>query len=127
MRRTGALLILLLPLLNCGLQASGFPTVDRVVVDKSERKLHLFMDGEPYRTFDIALGNRPVADKKYDGDYRTPEGTYRLDARNPNCEFFVSIHVSYPNGMDIREEGALGLYTGGSIMFNGLPTTPTRS
>ena len=127
MRRTGALLILLLPLLNGGLQASGFPTVDRVVVDKSERKLHLIMDGEPYRTFDIALGIRPVGDKKYEGDFRTPEGTYRLDARNPNSEFFLSIHVSYPNGQDIREARAMGVDPGGAIMIHGLPNNPTRS
>ena len=127
MRRTGALLILLLPLLNGGLQASGFPTVDRVVVDKSERKLHLIMDGEPYRTFDIALGIRPVGDKEYEGDFRTPEGTYRLDARNPNSEFFLSIHVSYPNGQDIREARAMGVDPGGAIMIHGLPNNPTRS
>ena len=127
MRRTGALLILLLPLLNGGLQASGFPTVDKVVVDKSERKLHLIMDGEPYRTFDIALGIRPVGDKKYEGDFRTPEGTYRLDARNPNSEFFLSIHVSYPNGQDIREARAMGVDPGGAIMIHGLPNNPTRS
>ena len=127
MRRTGSLLILLLPLLNGGLQASGFPTVDRVVVDKSERKLHLIMDGEPYRTFDIALGIRPVGDKKYEGDFRTPEGTYRLDARNPNSEFFLSIHVSYPNGQDIREARAMGVDPGGAIMIHGLPNNPTRS
>ena len=127
MRRTGALLILLLPLLNGGLQASGFPTVDKVVVDKSERKLHLIMDGEPYRTFDIALGIRPVGDKEYEGDFRTPEGTYRLDARNPNSEFFLSIHVSYPNGQDIREARAMGVDPGGAIMIHGLPNNPTRS
>jgi murein L,D-transpeptidase YafK len=127
MRRTGALLILLLPLLNGGLQASGFPTVDRVVVDKSDRKLHLIMDGEPYRTFDIALGIRPVGDKEYEGDFRTPEGTYRLDARNPNSEFFLSIHVSYPNGQDIREARAMGVDPGGAIMIHGLPNNPTRS
>ena len=127
MRSLGILLILLLPFLDGGLRASGFPTVDKVVVDKSDRKLHLIMDGEEFRTFDIALGIRPVGDKEYEGDFRTPEGNYLLDARNPNSEFFLSIHVSYPNGQDIREARAKGVDPGGAIMIHGQPNEPTRS
>ena len=127
MRSLGILMILLLPLLDGGLQASGFPTADKVLVDKSERKLHLLMNGEVFRTFDIALGIRPVGDKEYEGDFRTPEGTYLLDMRNPNSEFFLSIHVSYPNGQDIREARAKGVDPGGAIMIHGQPNNPTRS
>ena len=118
---------MLLPLLDGGLQASGFPTADKVLVDKSDRKLHLLMNGEVFRTFEIALGIRPVGDKEYEGDFRTPEGTYLLDTRNPNSEFFLSIHVSYPNGQDIREARAKGVDPGGAIMIHGQPNKPTRS
>ena len=103
MRSLGIALILLLPLLNGGLQASGFPLADKVLVDKSDRKLYLLQGDEAIRTFDIALGIRPVGDKQYEGDFRTPEGRYRLDLRNPESEYFLSIRVSYPNGQDIRE------------------------
>ena len=127
MRMLGILMIMLLPLLDGGLQASGFPTADKVLVDKSDRKLHLLMNGEVFRTFDIALGIRPVGDKEYEGDFRTPEGTYLLDMRNPNSEFFLSIHVSYPNGQDIREARAKGVDPGGAIMIHGQPNNPTRS
>ena len=108
MRSLGIVLISLLPFLDGGLQASGFPTVEKVLVDKSERKLHLIMDGAPYRTFDIALGIRPIGDKEHEGDFRTPEGQYLLDARNPNSEFFLSIHVSYPNGHSAPESPCTG-------------------
>ena len=118
---------MLLPLLDGGLQASGFPTADKVLVDKSDRKLHLLMNGKVFRTFEIALGIRPVGDKEYEGDFRTPEGNYLLDARNPNSEFFLSIHVSYPNGQDIREARAMGVDPGGAIMIHGQPNEPTRS
>jgi murein L,D-transpeptidase YafK len=118
---------MLLPLLDGGLQASGFPTADKVLVDKSDRKLHLLMDGEVFRTFDIALGIRPVGDKQYEGDFRTPEGRYLLDTRNPNSEYFLSIHVSYPNGQDIREARANGVDPGGAIMIHGQPNEPSRS
>ena len=109
------------------LQASGFPVADSVLVEKANRKLHLLKDGRPFRTFDIALGIRPVGDKKHEGDFRTPEGRYLLDRRNPHSEFFLSIHVSYPNREDIREARASGLDPGGAIMIHGQPNEPTRS
>ena len=127
MRSLGIALILLLPLLNGGLQASGFPLADKVLVDKSDRKLYLLQGDEAIRTFDIALGIRPVGDKQYEGDFRTPEGRYRLDLRNPESEYFLSIRVSYPNGQDIREARARGVDPGGAIMIHGQPNEPTRS
>ena len=107
--------------------ASDFPIADRVVVEKGERKLHLMKDGEAFRTFRIALGIRPVGDKKHEGDFRTPEGTYLLDRRNPNSEYFLSIHISYPNQRDFVEARERGLDPGGAIMIHGQPNEPTRS
>ena len=107
--------------------ASEFPIADKVVVEKGARKLHLVKDGEAFRTFRIALGIRPVGDKKMEGDFKTPEGTYLLDARNPNSEYFLSIHISYPDGQDYREAKERGLDPGGAIMIHGQPNEPTRS
>jgi murein L,D-transpeptidase YafK len=107
--------------------ASDFPLADLVIVEKAERKLHLMKDGETLKTFDIALGLRPSGHKKEEGDSRTPEGRYVLDARNPNSEFFLSVRVSYPNADDIRAAQARGVDPGGAIMIHGQPNTPTRS
>jgi murein L,D-transpeptidase YafK len=107
--------------------ADGFPVADRVVVEKGARKLHLLKDGKAFRTFRIALGIRPVGDKQKEGDFKTPEGTYLLDARNPNSEYFLSIHISYPDGQDFREARERGLDPGGAIMIHGQPNNPTRS
>ncbi len=127
MRNLGIAMTSLVLLWQGGLQAGGFPVAYRVVVDKSDRKLHLVQDGATLRTFDIALGIRPSGDKEYEGDFRTPEGTYVLDIRNPNSEYFLSIHVSYPNRQDVREARAKGLDPGGAIMIHGQPNEPTRS
>lgn len=124
-RCAAALIILLLvPLLA---QAGEFPVADKVLIEKSKRVLHLLQDGEPFRSFKIALGIRPVGDKQHEGDFKTPEGNYRLDARNPNSEFFLSIRVSYPSPADTRAARSQGLDPGGAIMIHGLPNTPTRS
>ena len=104
-----------------------FPVADRVVVEKGERKLHLFRGGDVLRTYDIALGIVPVGDKQREGDFRTPEGRYVLDARNPNSDFFLSIHISYPDATDRREARSLGVDPGSAIMIHGQPNEPTYS
>jgi murein L,D-transpeptidase YafK len=118
------LIVLLLP----GMARAGdFPIADLVVIEKAARKLHLIRDGEPFRTFRIALGIRPVGDKLQEGDFRTPEGRYTLDSRNPNSDYFLSIHISYPNAADRREASELGVDPGGAIMIHGQPNAPSRS
>ena len=118
---------LLLVLVCGGVQANDFPVADRVIIEKGDRKLHLIRNGETFRTFEIALGIRPVGDKESEGDFRTPEGRYLLDRRNPNSDFFLSIHISYPNREDSRQARDKGLSPGGAIMIHGQPNTPTRS
>jgi murein L,D-transpeptidase YafK len=107
--------------------AGEFPVADKVLIVKAERKLHLIKDGEAFRTFSIALGIRPDGDKQREGDFRTPEGEYRLDMRNPNSEYFLSIRVSYPDANDIREAMSMGVDPGGAIMIHGQPNVPSRS
>ena len=121
------LAVLVLAPVQGGLHATVFPVADKVLVMKGERKLFLIKDGEPFRTFNIALGMRPQGDKQYEGDYRTPEGNYFLDTRNPNSDYFLSIHVSYPSYQDVREARAKGRDPGGAIMIHGQPNVPTRS
>jgi murein L,D-transpeptidase YafK len=107
--------------------ANEFPIADKVLVEKSNRKLHLLKGGVAFRTFDIALGIRPVGDKEHEGDFKTPEGNYILDARNPDSEFFLAIHVSYPDQRDRAEARVSGVDPGGAIMIHGQPNEPTRS
>ncbi|MEO1201910.1 MAG: L,D-transpeptidase family protein [Pseudomonadota bacterium] len=126
-RLLGAALIGIAMALPGALEAAGFPRADSVVIEKEARKLHLMKDGQPIRTFDIALGIQPIGHKVQEGDFRTPEGRYRLDARNPNSEFFLSIHVSYPNTADRRKAANLGVDPGGAIMIHGQPNEPTRT
>jgi murein L,D-transpeptidase YafK len=120
-------LLLLFLLWLPSLQADEFPVADRVLIEKSERKLHLIRDGERFRSFDIALGIRPIGDKQHEGDFKTPEGKYLLDTRNPHSDYFLSIHISYPNRDDAQQARSNGASPGGAIMIHGQPNTPTRS
>ena len=123
-----SLAVILIALLAPGLlQAGNFPVADLVLIEKGARQLHLLQDGEIFKTFKIALGIVPVGDKREEGDFKTPEGRYLLDSRNPNSDFFLSIHISYPNAADRREAAAAGVDPGGAIMIHGQPNAPTRS
>ena len=106
---------------------SDFPLADKVVVEKESRKLHLVKDGKAFRTFDIALGFAPQGDKEREGDNKTPEGQYLLDARNPDSDYFLSIRISYPDARDRREAASKGLDPGGQIMIHGQPNEPNYS
>lgn len=118
------LLLLLLPGL---VQASEFPRADLVIVEKGERKLHLMQNGTIFKTFRIALGIMPVGDKEKEGDFKTPEGRYLLDRKNPDSDYFLSIRISYPDRQDRREAADQGVDPGGAIMIHGQPNVPTRS
>ncbi len=120
-------LMVLVALAPAAMLANEFPLADKVVIEKATRQLHLMQDGEAIRTFRIALGIMPVGDKAMEGDFKTPEGTYLLDRRNQNSDFFLAIHVSYPNSEDRLKADRLGVNPGGSIMIHGQPNVPTRS
>jgi len=107
--------------------ASEFPMADKVIIEKAARKLYLLQGGEVFRTFDIALGIMPIGDKEREGDFKTPEGKYRLDLRNPDSDYFLSIRVSYPDNEDLAEARKRGVDPGGSIMIHGQPNEPSHS
>jgi murein L,D-transpeptidase YafK len=104
--------------------AAGPDRADYVVVDKSDRKLYLYKLGRVLREFDVSLGQMPNGPKQREGDFRTPEGKYFLDGRNTNSDFFLSIHVSYPNESDRARARAEGVDPGGQIMIHGWPNEP---
>lgn len=95
--------------------------ITRVLVRKADRRLYLLQGDETVREYRISLGDTPVGHKLYEGDERTPEGTYILDWRKADSDFYKSIHISYPNRNDQEMARAWGLDPGGSIMIHGLP------
>jgi murein L,D-transpeptidase YafK len=103
------------------------PVADKVIVEKSQRRLRLVRDGEVLREFPISLGFEPVGDKVREGDNRTPEGSYLLDHRNVDSDYFLSIRISYPSPRDIRESQMRGEPPGGQIMIHGQPNEPKFS
>src|SRR5215813_2842596 len=71
--------------------------IDQIKVLKSKRSLQILHKEQIIRTYPIRLGFNPIGHKVQEGDGKTPEGTYAIDWRNPNSQFYKSFHISYPN------------------------------
>lgn len=126
-----ALLVILTLSLLTATGCSRFPTysgpeVTRVIVNKSARQLILMHHDEVLRAYEMELGFAPEGDKQVEGDGRTPEGSYVIDRRNPNSEYYLSIGISYPNEADRAEAAALGQSPGGDIFIHGTPNPLRR-
>jgi murein L,D-transpeptidase YafK len=94
---------------------------DLIEVFKGERRMELKREGRTIRRYRVALGFSPERHKEREGDGRTPEGYYTVDARNPRSAFHLSLRVSYPDEDDKARAASLGVSPGGDIYIHGQP------
>lgn len=95
--------------------------VDSIVIHKSARKLIAFSKGKAVLRYRVALGLNPVGAKQVQGDYKTPEGLYRINGKNANSLYHKNLGISYPNNADRARAMKLGQSPGGDIKIHGLP------
>jgi murein L,D-transpeptidase YafK len=100
--------------------SSQLMKADKVLVEKSKRKMYLINNGKVFRSYTISLGKDPVGDKQKEGDNKTPEGIYVLDWRNNKSSCYKSIHISYPDDQDVSRAKKAKVEPGGNIMIHGL-------
>lgn len=93
---------------------------DRIVIMKSARTMTLFSGGKPLKTYKVALGTQPVGAKERQGDHKTPEGDYEVDAKIEHSEFHHALHISYPNAADRDRARRLHVSPGGDVEIHGL-------
>jgi murein L,D-transpeptidase YafK len=117
-RRLGHLLVSLL-LIFSTLPALAAETADLVVVDKSDKRLYLYKNQKLLASFLVAFGANPQGHKQQEGDERTPEGRYVLDFKKSASGYYRSIHISYPNALDIANAKRRGVAPGGFVMIHG--------
>lgn len=95
------------------------PEVTRIVVMKARRRMYLLHGGQSLKGYDVDLGFAPEGHKVQSGDGKTPEGNYRIDRRNPDSVFHLSLGISYPNARDVAVARRLGVSPGGDIFIHG--------
>lgn len=94
--------------------------INSLVVYKSKRELMAYSNGQLVKTYKISLGKNPIGDKEFEGDKKTPEGVYFINAKNPNSGYYKNLGISYPNKQDIEASKKLGKPTGGDVKIHGL-------
>lgn len=109
---------------SCGSQPERISTenlkADKIIINKSERKLSLLSDGRKLKSYKVALGGNPIGPKIKEGDGKTPEGLYIIDKHNPQSSFHLSLHISYPSDADRERARRDGVRPGGDIMIHGM-------
>jgi murein L,D-transpeptidase YafK len=95
--------------------------IDSIAIHKADREMLVFRKSRLLKVYTVHLGIKPVGAKRCIGDYRTPEGHYFINAKNPSSKFHKSLEISYPNAVDKKRAAKIGLAPGGDIMIHGLP------
>ncbi|SMX30794.1 L,D-transpeptidase family protein [Actibacterium lipolyticum] len=95
--------------------------IDKILIEKANRRMTLFQNGTPVREYKIALGFAPAGHKTEQGDGRTPEGVYKIDRRNPRSKYHLSLGLDYPRAQDRQQAAARGVDPGGDIFIHGQP------
>ena len=97
--------------------------IDRIVIQKSTKQLHLLSQGRIYKTYNVAFGfGFSEGNKVKMSDGRTPEGLYRVELKNARSAYHRALRVSYPNAYDVAFAKANGVNPGSDIMIHGFPS-----
>lgn len=97
------------------------PDITSIVVQKENRRMFLMNGNSVVKAYDFELGFTPVGQKQFEGDGKTPEGTYRISHRNPRSAYHLSLGISYPNTRDAEFARSQGKKPGGDIFIHGTP------
>lgn len=95
--------------------------IDRIVIEKSARRMQLFQNGKVVRTYAVALGFTPEGDKERQGDGKTPEGSFVINRKNESSAFTLSLGLDYPQPDDLARAVEGGYSPGGDIFIHGQP------
>jgi lipoprotein-anchoring transpeptidase ErfK/SrfK len=95
--------------------------VERILIEKSLRRMTVWQRQGGVRSFGIALGFSPEGDKSRQGDGRTPEGIFRIDRLNRKSAYHLSLGLDYPQQQHRDAARRAGYDPGGDIMIHGQP------
>ena len=75
-----------------------------IVVNKADRVLTLYHNGQKVVSYPVRLGFNGIREKRYQGDGATPEGRYRINRKRGQgqTQFYRALVLDYPNEEDRR-------------------------
>ena len=107
--------------LSRGAELKG-PAIDKIVAYKKKRTMYAYANGKLVYEFRFSLGkNADKGNKVRAGDYRTPEGSYKIVRKKCDNRLYKSLMISYPNATDRARASKRGVSPGGYITIHGQP------
>jgi len=94
--------------------------IDSLVVFKSQNKMIVYQQGKLLKTYQVSFGDNPVGHKQFEGDEKTPDGHYTINAKNNKSGYHKNLGISYPNAQDVNYAMSIGKSAGGDIKIHGL-------
>ena len=75
-----------------------------IVINKADRVLTLYRNGEKVLSYSVRLGFNGFREKQYQEDGATPEGRYRISSKDGQgqAQFYRALVLDYPNEDDRR-------------------------
>lgn len=95
-------------------------SIDKIIVNKSNRLMSIYQNDKLITTYKIALGKNPIGHKEFEGDKKTPEGIYIINSKNPNSGWHKNLGISYPNDNDVVQADKYSKRAGGDIKIHAL-------
>jgi len=107
--------------LSRGAELSGTP-ITKIVAYKKKRTMYAYANGKLMYMFKFSLGKGgDKGNKVKAGDYRTPEGSYKIVRKKCDNRLYKSLMISYPNASDRARAARKGVSPGGYITIHGQP------
>lgn len=93
--------------------------IDAIIVFKSKRELQIFFQKKLIKTYKVALGANPIGHKHFEGDEKTPEGSYSIYKLKTSIAY-KSLHINYPKPKDENYAKIHSKKPGGDICIHGI-------
>ncbi|MEO6404674.1 MAG: L,D-transpeptidase [Ferruginibacter sp.] len=100
-----------------------------IIVDKSDYELKVYDDEGWYATYPIVFGSRDLSDKMWEGDKRTPTGSFKVILKKIHPKWGPELLLDYPNDESYKrfnERKAKGLIPGNKKIGTGIAIHATR-
>jgi murein L,D-transpeptidase YafK len=75
----------------------------RIIIDKSDYALSIYDNEGWYATYPVVFGTDNQGDKKMEGDKKTPEGTFSINAKRVHDKWSRFMSIDYPTDESRRK------------------------
>lgn len=100
-----------------------------ILIEKSQYRLTIYYNKKPIKSYPVVFGENFQGDKLHEGDYRTPEGIFRIKDLYPHSQWSKFMWLDYPNAaswkkhLQEKTQGYINFFLpiGGAVGIHGVP------